>query len=139
MRKLVPMVLLGALTLACDSEDETPMEPPTDAEVTLTGSWSGRAGTDDFEMLLSQNADDVVSGAGSIQRNTGNQGFEVTGVVVGAEVSLSFRTQAGGLGDGETLINYRGTVTGSGDRVDGTLNGGGFDDIGLSITRQAGS
>lgn len=137
MSKLLPIVLLGALAVACEGDEETPTDPPVASEVEVTGSWSGRAGTDTFAMLLSQDADDVVVGAGSIQRNTGSQGFEVAGVVVGGQVSLTLRTQAGGFGDAEALINFTGAVTGSGDRVDGTLNGGGFDDVALSITRQA--
>lgn len=139
MYKLLPLVLVGAITLACESEDETPMEPPADTEVELTGSWSGRAGTDTFAMLLSQSASDALVGAGSIQRNTGSQGFEVSGLVVGADVSLVLRTQTGGLGDEEALINFQGLVASSGDRMDGVLNGGGFDDISLSLTRQRGS
>lgn len=138
MYKLLPLVLVGAITLACESDDETPMEPPADTEVELTGSWSGRAGTDTFAMLLSQSANDAVVGAGSIQRNTGSQGFEVSGLVVGADVSLVLRTQTGG-GDEEALINFQGIVASSGDRMDGVLNGGGFDDISLSLTRQRGS
>lgn len=139
MKALLTLLVLSvaSITASCDDGDgEQVTDPPDVADLSLTGSWSGRTGTETFEMLLRQLDDESVIGAGSIQRGTGSQGFEVGGLVVGSQVTLTLRTQTGGFNQAQTLINFTGEFSGSGDRVDGTLNGGGFERATLSLSRE---
>lgn len=95
----------------------------------LTGRWTGSAqlGTLDFQATFVQTAG-AVTGNGSYTSPLGGANFTVTGIVVGAAVSLSL--EAGGIGTG----SFTGRFTAN-DRVTGQLTAPGSGSVDLTLNR----
>lgn len=132
MRKLSLFMLLLALPLvtACDSADPEPPPPP--GPPALSGQWQGS--TTIQGLVFSLNAQ-LVENSGVVNGN-GTLNFQnpiavnITGTYNFPSVSMTIRS------NGFEDLNYSATLGADGRTLSGTMSGSGFDNFGLTLTRQ---
>lgn len=127
-------LILLAGGVACGDGDATgPGEPQS-----LTGVWVGTVEDQSVEMILAEDESGAVEGGGSFRSSaSGSRAFQVEGVNVFPDVTLTLRTGTDPTAGAE-LINFRGQFSGE-DRVRGRLNGEGFDDARLLLEKERGA
>ncbi len=109
MKALTKVILFCfiVLILACSEEENNSVQPPPQTlNPTLTGNWFGSdtSHPSTLTVLLSE-LNTIVSGSGTQSGFNGTPAFNVTGVNIYPDISLSiFRT-------GEEDMNYTGTFT----------------------------
>jgi hypothetical protein len=118
MRRLLIAVALATLA-ACSNFDPL-------VDNTVTGTWRGSAGTQAFVIVLSQTSQ-IVAGTGKMTSGGVTQNLSISG-------TYQQPTFGGTLTpDGGQPITLTGTVDGK--SMVGTLNGGGFNGIGIALLR----
>lgn len=132
MRKLSLFLLLLALPLvaACDSADPAPPPPPPPPS--LGGSWAGSTTIQGLVFSLSAQLvenNGVVNGNGTLTYQN-PLAVTITGTYNFPSVSMTIR--ASGFED----LNYSATLGADGRTLSGTMSGSGFDNFGLTLTRQ---
>jgi hypothetical protein len=121
MRRLVSAVVLSFI-VACGSESSA-TSPANDS---VAGTWDGSSGNIGISMTLAQSGS-VVTGDGHISGAT-SVAFTVTGTFAKPNASLTLTAQ------GFQPMNYSGTL--SGGFINGTLNGSGFVNAALPLTKR---
>jgi hypothetical protein len=112
-------VTLGFIVLSgCDKATE-----PTPV---ITGSWSGSGGGISINLSLSQSGTSV-TGNGSMSSSGGAIALTTTGTFTNPNFSLTLRAQ------GYEDVNFSGTV--SGNSMTGVMNGSGFNQVGMTLSR----
>jgi|GEM_PF-2070555 len=129
---LLPLALLLAAALpACDSADPEPQLPPP-AAPSLSGQWQGN--TTVQGSLLTLNLQLVESGGNVNGNGTINLGtplaVSATGTYNFPSVAMTIRSS--GFAD----LNFSGTLGADGRSLSGTMQGSGFDNFGITLTRQ---
>lgn len=121
MRKALQLALsLAVFAIAACGDPASP-------EPTMAGSWSGSGGGITMSLTLSQNGT-AVSGNGSMSGSGGAAALTVTGSFASPNFSLTVSAQ------GYENFNYAGTL--SGNSATGVLNGSGFNQAGMTLTRK---
>ena len=115
---------LFAILAACGSDATAPEPDPA-----VTGSWSGTGSGFTLQLTLNEQPDGSVAGSGSITLATGPIALTVLSGTH-AFPNLSLTLGATGLLD----INLTGTVT-SATMITATLNGSGFSDESIDLTK----
>lgn len=123
MRRIARWTALACLTLCltiigCDKATE-----PTPV---ITGSWSGSGGGISMNLSLSQSAGSV-TGNGSMSSSGGAIALTTTGTFTNPNFSLTLKSP------GYEDVNFSGTV--SGNSMTGVMNGSGFNQVGMTLTR----
>jgi hypothetical protein len=121
MRKLLLVCL--ALTLAGSAACDKATAPTP----VIAGSWSGSGSGISVNMALTQ-AGQSVSGNGSMSGETGALAVTVSGSFNNPNFSLTIRAE------GYQEMNFAGTL--SGNSATGVLNGSGFNQVGMTMTRK---
>lgn len=125
MRRLAAIFMLmlaPAVLLSCSDDPTGP------SEVSIEGSWSGStSGGGNFNLTLAQDGSDI-TGSGSASGEGGSASLDVTGTRSGTSISLVMTSS--GFAD----LNYSGTIESS-TTINGTLNGSGFQDEPLTLTK----
>lgn len=119
---LLPVLLLAAL-VACD--DPTGGSTP----ISIIGSWTGSTAGVNVTMTLS-GAGSTVSGSGSVSGPGGNLAMQVSGTRAFNDLTLTITFEE----DFEPAT-FTGTVQSS-TTISGTLDGSGFDNDALTLTKQ---
>ena len=121
------MVALMLLAAGCGGGDSS--TEPDDPEV--EGQWNGPINTDggsgSLALTLTE-TDGTVSGTGTLSVTGDALALTVTGTYAAPNVSLQMTSQ------GFEPMNLSGEVTD--EEIDGTLNGSGFVNIAVTLTRQ---
>ena len=117
MRRFLATIALSALA-GCDS--------PT-GPADLTGTWEGTNSVVTVTLHLTESSGSV-TGTGSIVSLGNSYPVTVTGTLSGSALSLDATVTGAG------SATYSGTVRGS--RIDGELNGAGFDHYEFDLTKQ---
>ena len=133
-------ILLAPLLLAaagCE-EGQTPTDP-AETVIDLGGFWIGETDQTRMEMTLRHAPGDTqVTGFGVLVPRSGSRAFRVEGVVDDDDdvVTMLLELSQPGFGDGAqiVLVHYRARPFGE-NRLEGRLNGGGFDDLRLSVRK----
>ncbi|HEX7019106.1 MAG TPA: hypothetical protein VF159_03795 [Gemmatimonadaceae bacterium] len=125
-RFLSVMVLAGTLGSAFACGGGGPAAPVT----TLDGTWNGKVGSDQVSLGLTQ-ADTVVTGTGVLAGNTGLVQVDVTGSFHAPNFNLTFTAQ----GFNE-VIAYTGQLSTTAPQMVGQLNGSGFTQASLTLTKK---
>ena len=126
--RLITFLSLFVVLAACGDSPVAPEPDPT-----VSGGWSGTTGTTTFQLTLNESATGAVTGSGSISE----PGFALALTVEnGTHVfpNLSLILAADGFQD----INLVGTVT-SATTIAATLNGSGFANDNINLTKSAAS
>ncbi|NIR38166.1 MAG: hypothetical protein GWO22_19950 [Actinobacteria bacterium] len=142
MRLSPPVLLLALLAFAaCDDIEITDVEPSA-TDIDLNGFWEGSASGTAVDLSLRHDTlTDEVRGFGALVRTGGSVAFRAEGLVdderdiITLLLELSTPTITGE--SGVTLVYYRARPFGV-NRIQGSLNGGGFDDATLTLQRTAG-
>ena len=119
MRKILMLVAVLAFAGACDKT--------TEPAPTVTGAWSGSGGGITMSLSLTQ-AGQAVTGTGSMSSSGGAVAVSANGNF--SNPSLSVTLSAAGYEDS----NFAGTL--SGNTMTGILNGSGFNQVGMTLTRK---
>lgn len=117
-------ILITALTLACSDS----LGPESVVNGTWTGSGSDGSATFTSTVTLNESKG-TISGSGNLTGPGGAVAITVTGTHTGASVSLTLAIT------GFQPANFTGTVAADGLRMNGTLNGSGFQNFVLTLTR----
>ena len=121
------MVALMLLAAGCGGDDSS--TEPEDPEV--EGQWNGPINTDvgsgSLALTLTE-TDGTVSGTGTLSVTGDALALTVTGTYAPPNVSLQMTSQ------GFEPMNLSGEVTD--EEINGTLNGSGFVNIAVTLTRQ---
>lgn len=123
MRNLIILIVTAATIAACG--DQGPEIP------TFTGHWEGFVDAEFTVLISASEREGAVTGAGRFvgSPQQGTVAFSVSGVHLHPDVALTLRPS--GFAD----VNFSGTFDGV-DRVSGRLDGAGFTDDSLTLTRQ---
>jgi hypothetical protein len=116
--------LITALTLACGDS----LGPESALNGTWTGSGSDGAATLTSTLTLSESKG-TISGSGNLSGTGGAVAVTVTGTHTGANVSLILAIT------GFQPANFTGAVAANGLSMSGTLNGSGFQNFVVTLTR----
>lgn len=98
-------------------------------ESPINGTWTGSPPGGTVTLTLTEATGGSVSGSGNVSGSSGAAAVTVTGTHTGASVSLTLSAQ------GFQPTNFTGTVQSDGLSMIGTLNGSGFQNAGLTLTR----
>jgi hypothetical protein len=120
MRRIIFAVLAVAL-LACGGDSTAPKL--TD----VTGAWTGTSGGVSMSLTLVQTGT-TVTGSGNLTGGTTAIAVTASGTYAPPNLSLTLQSP------GYQPINYAGTLANP-DLINGTLNGSGFTNIALPITK----
>lgn len=125
-RRLLAVLVIG-LTFAACGDDPTEPEIPS-----ISGSWAGETSGGGYSviMTLSGDANGQVSGTGSDEFTGGTSEITVTGLYSYPIVSLVIASE------GYNDINFSGEISADGTRIIGQLNGSGFNNAAITLTRQ---
>jgi len=128
LRVLVVACVLATLA-ACGDSGTTPPPPPT-----VTGTWTGFFTTAggapvDVSLLLTESSGQITGSGTFAVGSAGALAFNITGVH--SFPSMSITMTSSGLND----ANYAGTVDPAGTTINGTLNGSGFVNQSLTLTK----
>lgn len=121
MRRLFVVVFSMAVLTAGGCRDSTAPEP------TIAGAWSGSGGGISMSMSLTESAH-AVTGNGSMSGPDGALAMTVTGTFTNPNFSLTVTAQ------GYENMNFAGTL--SGNSATGVMNGSGFNQVGMTLTRK---
>lgn len=132
-RRVILVALMAALAgSACDQVGTGVPEEPR----AVSGFWAGRVDQGRIELLLAEDSLGNVRGSGALRGTTSaSRAFEIEGVNVFPAISLTLRTGVSPSGFATGLINLRATFRGEGI-LRGRLNGGGFDDERVILSRE---
>lgn len=124
-RRLLVVSALTLLAAGCGGDSGT--EP----KQTITGTWNGTitgsAGSGTMSLTLTQSGTQV-TGAGSLSAPLGSAAITASGTFSAPTLSLNLSAT------GFQSINFTGTV--NGNSMTGTMNGSGFQNYGVTLTRQ---
>jgi hypothetical protein len=123
--RYVLATLATALTLACSDS----FGPQSALNGTWTGSASDGSATSISATLTLIESKGTISGSGNLSGTGGAAAITVTGTHTGANVSLTLSIA------GFQPANFTGAVEVGGLRMNGTLNGSGFQNFVLTLTR----
>ena len=136
--RAVVLVLIAVLGNACGG-DEGPSAPQMPEPISVTGSWSGSmvtsfGGARTLSMIL-QEANSTISGSYAITVPDSEPYWTgtVQGERAGDSLSLSLPGSDGAGSVG--TVEFSGEVTGA-DSIEGVLNGSGWFDTPIVLTRQ---
>jgi hypothetical protein len=121
MRRLFMSLLALSLSFAIGCGDATEPTP------TITGSWSGSGGGISVTLSLTQSGQSV-TGNGSLSGAGGAAALVATGNFTNPSFSLTLSAQ------GYEDSNFAGTM--SGNSLTGVINGSGFNQVGMTLTRK---
>jgi hypothetical protein len=120
MRTFFLAVLSAALLGAGGCDKSTEPVP------VISGSWSGSASGVSVTLSLTQSGESV-SGNGSMSGPSGAAALGVTGTFSNPNFSLTVSSP------GYEDFNFAGTL--SGNSMTGVINGSGFNEVGMTMTR----
>src|SRR6266567_4357810 len=118
MRRL----LLGALAIATLSCDNGPTGPTS----TVDGTWTGTAPGFDVTFTLAQQ-DTIVTGNATILGVSGGQAFSDNGTIVARQLAVTLAAS------GYIPVSYAGTLSSVEAKIDGQLDGSGFNKLALTV------
>jgi hypothetical protein len=123
MRRALALLALPLL-LACSDNGSEP-----DSRPNVTGTWSGSVGTGTGTMTLTHNTSTgQITGNGSISAGVAALAITVQGTYARPTVSLTVSSP------GYEPFNFTGTH--SGNSITGVINGSGFVNTGVTLTKQ---
>lgn len=115
-------VLLLAAFLGCG---DSPVEP---SSVSIDGTWSGSSSTVSVSFVINE-AGGTLTGTGNFEGPAGTLATQASGMRTGAHVTMTFTPQ------GFAPIYYNGTIA-SATAITGRLNGSGFMNMAVNLTKQ---
>jgi hypothetical protein len=119
LRHALPALALGFLLVAgCDKS--------TAPEPVISGSWSGSGGGMSVNLSLTQTGTSV-AGNGSLSGSGGAVSLTATGTFTNPNFSLTLKSP------GYEDVNFSGTL--NGNSMTGIMNGSGFNQVGMTLTR----
>ena len=120
------VLALGAGAIGCKGDGGGPVGPTP----TIAGRWSGsaKAGLVDFSATFTQRGDSV-GGTGRFSSPLGGDDFTVQGVLRGTDVDLILTSDELG------ATTFRGRFIAA-DRIEGTVDRPGEDDLDLTLDRE---
>ena len=123
MRRIV--ILLATLGLiACGGDAST----APNASLNPTGTWRGTSNGYTLSLTLVQTGS-TVTGSGQLTGSIGSLAITTSGTFVAPNVSLTLNTQ------GYLPMNYAGPMA-NGSTINGTLNGSGFTNVTIPLSKQ---
>nr|PZN90624.1 MAG: hypothetical protein DIU52_07500 [bacterium] len=123
MRTLAAALILALALAACGDSSTEPKTP------SASGTWTGVVTGGTITLTLAEQAGGTITGAGSIQGTAGAASVTVTGTHVHPSISLTLRST------GFEDANYTGQFVNR-NTISGHLNGSGFNNVTLTLTRQ---
>ena len=121
-RCVIPLILVASLALGGCTDDPVTPEPPT-----VAGQWSGSMDGLTFSMLLTQDESQVTGTGQGTGGSEGSDVLTITGVYLPPNVSLTIESSV------YSATNFTGVH--SEHTITGHLNGGGFENRPLTLTR----
>jgi hypothetical protein len=122
MRRLFAALLLVAVA-GCGSETLAPVN-------TVDGSWTGTSSGYELSLALAQNDSGAVNGTVELLGRLGTLFGTTTGTFVYPELTLTINV------DGFEPVTYVGEMSTTEARIDGVLNGSGFDNVQIGVKKQ---
>ncbi len=123
MRRLFAALMLVAVA-ACGSETLAPVN-------TVDGSWTGTASGYELSLALAQNDSGGVNGNVVLAGRLGQVFGTATGVFVYPELQLTINVEGA-----DEPMTYVGEMSSTEARIDGVLNGSGFDNLQIGVKKQ---
>jgi hypothetical protein len=123
MRRRLFIFATVALTLGCGSDALGPV-------TTVDGQWYGNENGYALSVTLAQTATGDVTGSALLAGNSGSTEATVSGTFVFPTLTLTISPQ------GFVPLTYTGTMSQTAARIDGRLNGSGFTDLVISISKR---
>jgi hypothetical protein len=125
--RVVPMLVALALAAtACKDSSTAPATPPT-----VSGSWSGTSQGLTLNLTLSEGADGAVAGSGNLAGDGGGNLALIVRQGTHVDPNLTLILGATGYED----MNFAARLS-STTQMTGTLNGSGFDNYNLNLTKK---
>lgn len=120
MRRVATLAAIVLLALGCSGDSTGP-------ELTVTGVWSGAMSDGTANLTLTQSGSNI-TGSGSLSGPGGTEAVTVTGSFAKPNVSLTLTAA------GFSPINYSAEL--NKNRLVGEMNGSGFSNLAVTLTRQ---
>jgi hypothetical protein len=95
-------------------------------EITASGTWSGSTGSQTISMTIADNGG-TVTGSGTISSSSGPRALTITGSFTKPTLSVTLQSGIA------PPANLAGDI--SGNTLSGTLNGSGFNNTSITMTR----
>jgi hypothetical protein len=125
--RMLPLLLALTLPLAACGDSSAEPEPPPP---TVTGSWTGTSQSITLNLTLSEGLGGSVAGSGNIVGPDRNIALIVRqGTHVYPDLTMILGAT------GYTDMNFTGRLSGA-TQMSGTLNGSGFDNFNLNLTKR---